>query len=119
MAREIIGIRIHEAFLALRIGTIEALAEIQPMRPFVGVKAHPKLRTLRTQGIKPFLILGDFGFPLFEFIAPRGLSLIDSGPKKHENYEDEFFHGFPPLRFCAVAGAVLVSRASNSPLHAG
>ena len=70
---KIVRKRIYEPLLALRVRAIETFAEIQPMGSLVRVEACPVLGTLRSQGIEPFLILGDFCFPLLEFIAVHGL----------------------------------------------
>jgi hypothetical protein len=96
MAGEIIRKRIYETLLALKVGAIKTFTEIKLVGPLSSVEAHPELGTLRTHGVEPLFVLGDFRFSLFEFIAPCGLALIDSGPKKHEHSEDNFFHGFPP-----------------------
>jgi hypothetical protein len=66
------------------------------MRPFAGVEAHPILRPLRPQGVKPSFVLGDFGFAGFEFVAPCGLRLCGSRNEKQQT-ENEFLHGLLSL----------------------
>src|SRR5918996_1494920 len=68
------------------------------MGPLSRVQAHPKSGSLRTEGVKPFLILGDLGLSYLEFIAPCRRGLNDAARKKHEKNKGESFHDLPPFR---------------------
>lgn len=69
---KIVRERIYETLLALKVGAIETPTEIQPMGPVSRIEADPVSGTFRSQGIEPFLVLRDFCFSFFEFIAVQG-----------------------------------------------
>src|SRR6266511_2033679 len=73
--RKIVRKRIYETLLALKVGAIETFTEIQPMGSLSRVEARPVLRTLRSQGIEPFLVLRDLCFSFLEFVAAQGHGL--------------------------------------------
>jgi hypothetical protein len=77
--RKIVRKRIYETLLALKVGSIETFTEIQPMGSLSRVEARPVLGTLRSQGVEPFLILRDFCFSFFEFVAAQGQRLKNAG----------------------------------------
>src|SRR3970282_1606150 len=62
------------------------------MRSVSRVEARPILGTFRSQGIEPFLVLRDFCFPFFEFIAAHGHRLKRAGSEKQEKSDDKSFH---------------------------
>ena len=79
VTRKIVGKRVYEMLLALKVGLIETFTEIQPMGSAARVEALPVLGTLRSQGIEPFPILRNFCFPCFEFVSAQGRRLKKAG----------------------------------------
>ena len=77
--RKIVRERIYETLLALKVDAIETLTEIQPVGSVSRVEARPVSGTLRPQGIEPFLVLRDFCFSFFKFIAAHGHRLKSAG----------------------------------------
>jgi hypothetical protein len=77
--RKIVRKCIHETLLALKVGAIETFTEIQPMGSSSRVEARPVLGTLRSQGIEPFLVLGDFCFSFLNSLPRK-----DRGSKTPE-----------------------------------
>jgi hypothetical protein len=72
---KIVRKRIYETLLALEVGAIETLTDVQPMGSVPRIEARPVLGTIRSQGIEPFFELRDFCFSLLEFIAAHGQRL--------------------------------------------
>jgi hypothetical protein len=77
--RKIVRKPIYETLLALKVGAIKTITEIQPMGSPPRVEAFPVPGTLRSQGIEPFLVLGNICFSLFEFVAAQGQRLKKAG----------------------------------------
>src|SRR6266511_785951 len=73
--RKIVRKRIYETLLALKVGAIETFTEIQPMGSLSRVESRSVLRTLRSQGIEPCLVLRDLCFSFLEFVAAQGHGL--------------------------------------------
>src|SRR6266436_7528337 len=62
------------------------------MRSTLGVEPNPVSRALGSQGIKPFLILGYYCLPVFEFVPPRRHLLEKAARQSYHKSHDNFLH---------------------------
>src|SRR4029434_6247216 len=75
------------------------------MGPPSRVEARPVLGSLRSQGIEPFLVLRDFCFSYFEFVATQGHRLENARYVKQEKRDDKCSHDSLRSDICVVSNA--------------